>query len=196
MTLAFPVAPIELAMFQLLSVVFGALVIVTAIRRGRERGWQRLDPRARAGVVVQVIGIFMACIGPIHPDLGSTTPAAMIGTAVVGFFGIGAVWLFYASARALNKNWSIDARMRPDHELVRAGPYAYLRHPIYLGLLFYMLALAIAAGHYLQLIVAIPVYLWGTIIRTRVEDRLLSETFGASFDAYRLSTPALFPRFD
>ena len=196
MTLAYPVAPIEMAMFQLLSVVFGVLVIATAIRRGRESGRQRLDPRARIGVVVQVVGIFLACISPIRPDLGSTTPAAMIGTAVVGFFGIGAVWLFYASARALNKNWSIDARMRPDHELVRAGPYAYLRHPIYLGLLFYMLALAIAAGHYLQLIVAIPVYLWGTIIRTRVEDRLLSETFGASFDAYRLSTPALFPRFD
>jgi len=53
MTLAYPVAPIEMAMFQLLSVVFGALVIVTAIRRGRESDRRRLDPRARVGVDIR-----------------------------------------------------------------------------------------------------------------------------------------------
>jgi len=194
MQFAYPVAPIEMALFQILSVVFGVLVIATAIRRGRETDRNRMDPAARVGVIVQVIAIFVACIGPIHPDLASTAPLALAGTVIVGLCGVGAVWLFYASAQALKKNWSIDARMRPDHELVRAGPYARLRHPIYLGLLLYMLALAVAAGHWLQLVAAVPLYLWGTAIRTKIEDRLLSETFGDSFDAYRRSTPALFPR--
>jgi protein-S-isoprenylcysteine O-methyltransferase Ste14 len=194
MSFAYPVAPIELIMFQVLSVVFGLLVIATAIRRGRESRGRKTDSRARLGVAIQVIGIFVACVGPIHPDLPSTDPLAMTGTIAVAACGVGAVWIFYASARALKKNWSIDARMRPDHELVRSGPYNRLRHPIYLGLLLFMLALAIAAGHFAQLILAVPLYLWGTVIRTRIEDRLLSETFGASFDEYRRSTPALFPR--
>ena len=129
-----------------------------------------------------------------EPGVQRNEVMALFGTAIVGLCGVGAVWLFHASAQALKKNWSIDARMRPDHELVRAGPYARLRHPIYLGLLLYMLALAVAAGHWLQLVAAVPLYLWGTAIRTKIEDRLLSETFGDSFDAYRRSTPALFPR--
>jgi protein-S-isoprenylcysteine O-methyltransferase Ste14 len=194
MILAYPVAPIELIMFQVLSIVFGALVVATAIRRGRDASGARRDGAARTGIIIQVIAIFAACIGPIHPELASASPGAIIGAIAVLILGSGAVWLFHASARALKKNWSIDARMRPDHQLVRAGPYAHLRHPIYLGLLLYMLALAVAAGHFQQLILAVPLYLWGTAIRTRAEDNLLAETFGAAFEAYRRATPALIPR--
>ena len=42
-------------------------------------------------------------------------------------------------------------------------------------LLLYLLALGVAAGHYVQLLVAVPVYLWGTMIRVRAEDRLLAD---------------------
>jgi protein-S-isoprenylcysteine O-methyltransferase Ste14 len=185
----------ELIMFQVLSVVFGLLVILTAIRRGREAGAARRGAAARLGVIIQVVAIFIACIGPIRPDLPVNSPAAIAGTAAVLFLGGGASWLFYASARTLKKNWSIEARMRPDHQLVRAGPYTYIRHPIYLGLLLFMLSLAVAAGHFLQLLLAVPLYLWGTAIRTRVEDQLLAETFGAAFEDYRRDTPALIPRF-
>ena len=195
MALAYPVAPIEMLLFEVLSTVFAVLVILTAIRRGRERAGVRKGTAARLGVIIQTLGIFIACIGPLRPDLAADDPAAIAGTIAVLIFGSGAVWLFYASARALKKNWSIEARMRPDHELVRAGPYAHLRHPIYLGLLLFMLAVAVAAGHYLQLLVAVPVYLWGTAIRTKVEDRLLAETFGAAFESYRRETPALIPKF-
>jgi len=84
--------------------------------------------------------------------------------------------------------------MRSDHELVRSGPYARVRHPIYLGLLLFLLAMAVALGHWLQLVVAVPLYLAGTEIRTRIEDRLLEQTFGDAFRDYRNSTPALLPR--
>jgi protein-S-isoprenylcysteine O-methyltransferase Ste14 len=108
---------------------------------------------------------------------------------------VGATWLFAASSSALGRNWSIVARMRSDHELIRSGPYARVRHPIYLGLLLFLLALAVAFGHWPQLIIAVPLYLAGTRIRTDVEDRLLEQTFGESFREYRNSTPALLPRF-
>jgi len=119
----------------------------------------------------------------------------MVATAaVIALMGC-AIWLFAASSSALGKNWSIVARMRSDHELVRNGPYGNVRHPIYLGLLLFMLAMAVAFGHWLQLILAVPIYLAGTQIRTRIEDHLLEQTFGDDFRAYRDSTPALLPRF-
>ncbi len=193
MTFAYPVAPVEMLLFQLLSAVFTIVVIVTAIRRGRDASGSRRDPAARIGVVVQILGIFIACLGPIRPVLPAGSPATLAGIIAIALLGGGSVWLFYASANALKKNWSIDARMRPDHRLVRAGPYARLRHPIYLGLLLFMLALAVAAGHFVQLLVAVPLYLWGTAIRMRVEEKLLADTFGADFDDYRRTVPALIP---
>jgi protein-S-isoprenylcysteine O-methyltransferase Ste14 len=193
MTFAFPVAPVEMLLFQLLSAVFLVLVALTAIRRGRDASGSRMDPAARIGITGQTLAIFVACLGPIRPLLSAASPAAVAGTTAVALLGAGAVWLFYASATALKKNWSIDARMRPDHRLVRAGPYARLRHPIYLGLLLFMLALAVAAGHFVQLLVAVPLYLWGTAVRVRVEEKLLADRFGADFEDYRRTVPALIP---
>jgi protein-S-isoprenylcysteine O-methyltransferase Ste14 len=44
------------------------------------------------------------------------------------------------------------------------------------------------------LIVAIPVFLAGTISRTRIEDDLLEQSFGDQFREYRNSTPSLIPK--
>jgi len=63
-----------------------------------------------------------------------------------------------------------------------------------LAKLLFLLALAVALGHYLQLVVAIPVFLIGTAIRTRLEDGLLEQQFGEAFRNYRSSTPALIPK--
>lgn len=106
----------------------------------------------------------------------------------------GTVGLFAASSRALGKNWSLVARTRSDHELVRNGPYALVRHPIYLGMFLFLLALALASGHWLQLLIAVPIFLAGTAIQIRSEDDLFQKTFGATFEDYRRSTPALVPR--
>ena len=106
----------------------------------------------------------------------------------------GAIGLFAASSRELGRNWSLVARMRSDHQLIRTGPYARVRHPIYLGMLLFLLALAVALGHWVQLVVALPVFFVGTAIRTRLEDGLLERTFGETFRDYRNSTPALIPR--
>jgi protein-S-isoprenylcysteine O-methyltransferase Ste14 len=106
----------------------------------------------------------------------------------------GAIGLFAASSRELGRNWSLVARMRSDHQLVRTGPYAHVRHPIYLGMLLFLLGLSVGLGHWLQLVAALPLFLIGTLIRTNAEDRLLREQFGAEFTDYARSTPAVFPR--
>ena len=106
----------------------------------------------------------------------------------------GAIALFATSSRELGRNWSLVARTRSDHELVRTGPYARVRHPIYLGMLLFLLGLAVALGHWVQLIVAVPLFLIGTSIRTRIEDGLLEQSFGDAFRKYQSSTPALIPR--
>jgi protein-S-isoprenylcysteine O-methyltransferase Ste14 len=61
-------------------------------------------------------------------------------------------------------------------------------------MLLFLLGLAASLGHWLQLIVAVPLFLVGTRMRTNAEERLLEQSFGEAFRQYRSSTPALLPR--
>ena len=67
---------------------------------------------------------------------------------------------------------------------VQDGPFALVRHPIYVALFGLMLATALALGHVVNLIVAIPLYLWGTLSRVAIEERLLRNAFGDAYDVY------------
>ena len=188
-----PVSLFQFWLFLGLSVVFFAFLIRASIRKGSDDGAKR-DNRSRLGIVLQSVGIGLAGFGPTIPNLRPTDPLALAGIAAVLIFMGGAITLFATSSRALGKNWSVVARTLNDHELVQTGPYAYVRHPIYVGMLLFLLGLAAAVGHLAQLVIAVPIFLVGTLIRTRIEDRLLEEQFGDAFRDYARTTPALVPR--
>jgi len=193
MLLAVPVSLAQYAAFTASGIVFFYFLIRAFSRRAPEAG-AKSDRRSRAGIIIQSIGIALVAFGPVRPTLSPVSVAGLAGTAGVLLLMAGAILLFATSSRELGRNWSLVARMRSDHELVRTGPYARVRHPIYLGMLLFLLALAVALGHYLQLVVAIPIFLIGTAIRTRLEDGLLEQQFGEAFRNYRSSTPALIPK--
>jgi protein-S-isoprenylcysteine O-methyltransferase Ste14 len=193
MLLAVPISVAQYGAFTASGIVFFYFLMRAFSRRAPESGAKR-DQRSRAGIIIQAAGIALAGFGPVHPTLSSLSAAGLAGTAGVLLLMGGAIALFATSSRELGKNWSLVARMRSDHELVRTGPYARVRHPIYLGMLLFLLALAVALGHWFQLVGAIPVFLAGTAIRTRLEDALLEQQFGEKFRDYRGSTPSLIPK--
>lgn len=188
-----PVSYVQVAAFLVMSVIFFLFVLRALAARTREAG-AKADRRSRIGIVLQSIGIAAAGFGFVAIRTGAPNLFDLFDTAVVVALMGGAVALFASSSKALGKNWSLVARTRSDHRLIRTGPYARVRHPIYLGMLLFLLAMAVAFDHWPQLIVAIPIFLAGTIIRTRIEDRLLEQNFGQEFIDYRNSTPALMPR--
>jgi protein-S-isoprenylcysteine O-methyltransferase Ste14 len=190
------VSQAQLWLFFALAILFFGVMIGATSRSGSaggESGAKR-NNMSRVGILLQAVGIGTAGFGPLRISLPSFGPTALASSAAVVLLMAGAIGLFAASARALGSNWSIVARTKSDHQLVRNGPYASVRHPIYLGLLLFLLSLAVAMGHYLQLLIAIPLFLAGTIIRTRIEDRLLEAKFGDEFRSYARSTGALIPR--
>ncbi|MGN6589580.1 MAG: methyltransferase family protein [Sphingomicrobium sp.] len=190
---AVPIGAPQLWLFDALALCFFVLVVRAALRRPKEAGANR-DSSARAGIVVQTAGIFLVGIGPVHPLLPWAGISALAGLAGVLLLNGGAVALFASSSTTLGRNWSIEARTLEDHELVRTGPYARVRHPIYLAMLLFLLGLAVALGHWIQLVIAVPTFLIGTKMRTDAEERLLEQSFGEQFRNYRASTPAIFPK--
>ena len=188
-----PISIVQFWAFAASGLLFFLFLIRAASRRTAESG-SKLDRRSQLGIFVQGLGFPLAGFGLVRPTLAPLSAAGLAGTAAVLLLMGGAIALFASSSGALGRNWSLVARTRSDHQLVRSGPYARVRHPIYLGMLLFLLALAVALGHWLQLVVAVPVFLAGTAIRTRTEDALLEQSFGDEFRAYRKSTPALFPK--
>ncbi len=192
MPFAVPISIGQLVALWATGFIFIFFLLRAFARRGPESGGQR-DARSRTGIIVQSVGIGITGLGPVRPTLSPLGPAGLAGTiAVVLLIGC-ATALFVVSSRELGRNWSLVARMRSDHQLIRTGPYAYVRHPIYLGLMLFTVALAIALGHWIQLVIGLPFFLLGTVIRTRSEDRLLGAQFGEDHARYVREVPAFIP---
>src|SRR5208283_4084941 len=65
------------------------------------------------------------------------------------FVGVGvAIWVRYS----LGQYWSGRVTLKEDHQLIRGGPYAYVRHPIYSGLLLAMAGTALVVGEWRALV--------------------------------------------
>jgi protein-S-isoprenylcysteine O-methyltransferase Ste14 len=189
-----PVSQVQVWLFFALAIGFFAVMIIALSRSGGGESGVRRNNYSRLGIILQGLGIGLAGFGPVRMSLPPLSPQALFQSLAIIVLCGGAIALFAASARALGANWSIVARTRSDHQLIRSGPYSRVRHPIYLGLLLFLLSLAVALGHFAQLMVAVPIYLAGTLIRTRIEDRLLETKFGDEFRDYARTTPAIIPR--
>ena len=82
--------------------------------------------------------------------------------------------------------------VKQQHELIRGGPYAYVRHPIYSGLLLAFIGTAIVRGEWRAVLAVLIAFaaLWRKL---RLEERWMIETFGDQYRRYRERTAALIP---
>jgi protein-S-isoprenylcysteine O-methyltransferase Ste14 len=113
--------------------------------------------------------------------------------ALAVIFLVLACMLSWTSTRALGRFLRFEAAVSADHQLIRTGPYRLLRHPIYASMLCIVLALVAVSTVPVVSALALLVFLGGTEIRVRTEDKLLAASFGGEFDAYRRSTRAYIP---
>jgi protein-S-isoprenylcysteine O-methyltransferase Ste14 len=92
----------------------------------------------------------------------------------------------------LGRRFSSLVAIQPEHRLVSGGLYGIIRHPSYLGLFVLMLGWGLAFRSGVGVVIAV-LSLAVLLARVRAEERLLSETFGAEYDAYRARTWRLIP---
>ncbi len=111
----------------------------------------------------------------------------------VGFFvySIGGA-LRLAPVFVLGRRFSGLVAIQPGHRLVTTGLYGVIRHPSYLGLFLLALGWALAFRSGVGVIIAV-LMLIVVLARIDAEERLLSETFGAEYDAYLTRTWRLVP---
>jgi len=92
----------------------------------------------------------------------------------------------------LGRNWSDKVVLKVDHELVRSGPYRYLRHPIYTGVLLAIAGTALTIGEWRGVAALI---LLGTnyCVKAVKEEKILAANFGEAFAEYKRETGFFLP---
>jgi protein-S-isoprenylcysteine O-methyltransferase Ste14 len=111
-----------------------------------------------------------------------------IGVVVLAS-GLGfTVW----ARRVLGRNWSGRIAIKQGQQLVRAGPYRWIRHPIYSGGLIAVLGSAVASGTVSGFLgLALACAALGH--KVRIEERWLTREFGDQYAQYRRSSWMFLP---
>jgi protein-S-isoprenylcysteine O-methyltransferase Ste14 len=101
--------------------------------------------------------------------------------------------LFAIWARVhLGGNWSGTVTIKQGHELIRSGPYAYVRHPIYTGLLAALLGTTAASGT-VHAAVGLAIIAVALVRKLRIEEAFMREIFPDAYQRYSAEVPALIP---
>ena len=123
----------------------------------------------------------------IFPD----NPVLMFVGVALTILGL----LFSVWARlALGSNWSGTVTIKANHQLIRRGPYRFIRHPIYTGMLTALLATAVTQ-QLLSGLVGFAVVLFALYRKAIREESFLSQEFGEAFVEHQQHTGMFLPRF-
>jgi protein-S-isoprenylcysteine O-methyltransferase len=92
----------------------------------------------------------------------------------------------------LGANWSSSVTVKHDHQLIRKGPYAIVRHPIYSGFLLGMLGTALELGEWRGIAGLVLAFVgWG--MKSRREEDFMAAQFGPAYTDYQHEAKALIP---
>jgi protein-S-isoprenylcysteine O-methyltransferase Ste14 len=156
------------------------------------------DRRSLLGIFLQMCAYFLVWFQP--PGKPFLPPVAVLSGSIEIVFStctvalaIGSVWLIASAVSTLGKQWAVAARLIEGHKLITAGPYRFVRNPIYTGMLGMLVATGLAMEHWTALIVALVLFMVGLVIRVRSEEKLLRAAFGKEFDDYASRVPAVLP---
>jgi protein-S-isoprenylcysteine O-methyltransferase Ste14 len=127
----------------------------------------------------------------LNEKLLPETPAVWwIGLALTALGVAISIW----ARLTLGANWSSVVTLKKDHELIRAGLYRWIRHPIYTGILLAVVGTAMIRGH-LRAWLAFVVILATFYFKARREESFLRQEFGAGFEEHARQTGMFLPKW-
>ncbi len=126
-------------------------------------------------------------------DVGPRLPASVPwGPISLGVFAVGTLLRWWAIWH-LGQFFTVDVAVADDQCVVDTGPYRWVRHPSYSGLLLQFTGVGLALFHCLSLAVIILPIGWALLHRIRVEEKALSAALGDAYKKYASATRRLVP---
>jgi protein-S-isoprenylcysteine O-methyltransferase Ste14 len=181
-----------------LHIDYGVWLVLIAV-------WLAAAPFAKKTVRRETLGMRARYLAPIiliaavvelqmpFPGLASriVPSATWVGALSVVLTASGIAFAIWARF-TLGRNWSGTVTVKEGHELVRRGPYAFARHPIYTGVVLAFLGTSLAVGTVRAILVVVPLVL---VLRFKMrnEEEFMSGEFGEEYAEYRRRVKGLVP---
>src|SRR5262245_20447320 len=180
--------------FQLGMVYFFSEVLLTVTRRSRSATGVKQD-RSTLGMLWVVImasvaaGLYVRINVPaaMLPGQGHTLEVIAVSLFVLGLA------LRWWAIVTLGRFFTVDVTIEKDHELVERGPFRWLRHPSYTGVLLAFLGFALSLQNWAALLVVLLPITAAFIHRINVEEEALTRVLGAQYRDYVGRTKRLVP---
>ena len=152
--------------------------------------WARLP--LRVAVVAVVLLVFAR---RLNRDLLLASVAVLLASPAVAVIGLllcaGGIAFAVWARTAIGANWGMPMTLKHGHELVTTGPYAYVRHPIYSGVLLAMLGSVLVISMLWAVVLLLNALQF--IYAARKEEQLMLKSFPAQYAAYMQRTKMLIP---
>jgi protein-S-isoprenylcysteine O-methyltransferase Ste14 len=165
--------------------------------RGSYSGWWKKYWLMRAVAAIAIFAFLRITTNTTHYtsskslfDYGIFNPSLLLGwiAAVLTLLGLGiAIW----ARLHIGRNWSPRPAIKEHHELVTTGPYAYVRHPIYTGVILMVFGTALTGS-----IFGIVMFIAGAalfISRISIEEKIMLDLFPQKYPEYQTRTKKLIP---
>jgi protein-S-isoprenylcysteine O-methyltransferase Ste14 len=154
-------------------------------RAGRDRGTRVLIAVTLGAAIVAALGARSAA-----PELGLPEPLRVAGLVVMWLGLALRVW----AIASLGSGFRTTVEVEPGQPVVSSGPYRWIRHPSYTGLLLIVAGLGAALGNWLSLVACLVLPVPAIVWRIRVEEAELDRVLGDAYRSYRAGRARLIPR--
>jgi protein-S-isoprenylcysteine O-methyltransferase Ste14 len=165
-------------------------VRVREIIQGRGRAARDRGTRVLIAVTLGAAIVAALAARSVAPGLRMPAPLRIAGDAVMWLGLALRVW----AIAALGSGFRTTVEVEPGQAVVSSGPYRWIRHPSYAGLLLIVVGLGAAVGNWVSLaacvVLPVPAIVW----RIQVEEAELDRVLGQAYRAYRSHRARLIPR--
>ncbi|MCE5270744.1 isoprenylcysteine carboxylmethyltransferase family protein, partial [bacterium] len=180
--------------YVVFTVVLHTLIVIRLPDSGRWTRGERTVSRQRLAIFLLML--LSLALMPLAPWCDRRGVLVLGGGETLRWVGLNAyclgIWITHWAEATLGRQFSVEVTIQEGHTLVTGGPYRWLRHPRYSGIILYMAGVALTFRSWLGLALVggmALVLLW----RIRDEDQLLHEQFGAEWEAWAARTKKLAP---
>lgn len=172
--------------YLIVAVLLQASVVIAVpgVGRSRGRGKKTVRRQRLALMLMQVLSLAIVMAGPYSDrrDVATVREVETVRYFGLALFSLGFIAMHWAEA-LLERQFSLEVSIQEGHRLVTHGPYRYLRHPRYLGILLFTLGISLVFRSWLALLLVAAmtiVLVW----RIHDEEALMRREFGSEWEAY------------
>lgn len=178
---------------QHIGIAYAVSELLLTITR-RSRGTGRREDQNTLGVLWLVIAlsVIAGVYAAKHWRAAALPYEAVFASAGLALFVIGIALRWWAIV-TLGRFFTVDVQIAGDHELVERGPFRFVRHPSYAGVLLAFVGFALSLANWAAILLIIVPIFCAFLRRMNVEEQALFRALGDKYVSYMDRTKRLLP---